>query len=671
MKTLIIDNYDSFTYNLYQLFSEVNGECPTVIKNDECTWEELQRIEFDNVVISPGPGHPEKEEDFGICSKVIKYVEKPILGICLGHQGIFHVFGGKVINAPIPMHGRVSEVKHNGKEIFKDIVSPFKCVRYHSLMCNSDELPEVLQVVAETEDGIPMGIAHKNKPIWGVQFHPESICSEAGRQIAKNFLNLTYDFYERGYKRYSHTMRYEKLKVDKKAKELFSNIYGNSEYAVWLDSSRVVSGMSRFSYMGAYDGDNDFIVKYNTGSNEVRVISKDSLSLVNSDIFTYVNDFLRNNRVKSDELLPFDFMGGFIGYFGYELKKELLNIPTYESKHDDSTLIYLNKFIVYDHEEDTVYLVYLKKQSEDSTAAENWINEIKVKIESITEYVEQKKASTAKREFFLERDKEQYIKDIEKCQEYLRMGESYEICLTNKLYAPGYIEPLNYYLKLRDRNPAPYSAYLKLGNECSVTCSSMERFLKLNREGLVETKPIKGTLPRGKDAEEDLRLTELLETDEKYRSENLMIVDLLRNDFGRVCEIGSVHVSALMKDEVYETVHQLVSTVEGKLLPGYTIMDCLKATFPGGSMTGAPKKRTLELIDTMEKSERGIYSGTIGFISINRTADLNIVIRTAIIDEEGMSIGVGGAITIMSDPEEEYNEILLKGRALVEVAEEI
>lgn len=265
-------------------------------------------------------------------------------------------------------------------------------------------------------------------------------------------------------------------------------------------------------------------------------------------------------------------------------------------------------------------------------------------------------------ELRLRRSPEHYRDDIEACKRYLTAGHSYEICLTNKLVADASPDPIELYRALRRANPAPFAAYLRFG-DLAVLSSSPERFLAVDRNGWAEARPIKGTSRRGGTPEEDAHLTHDLGADEKSRAENVTIVDLLRNDLGRVCEVGTVSVPELMRVETYKTVHQLVSSVRGRLRAEVGAAECVRACFPPGSMTGAPKVRTMEIIDELEGEARGVYSGAIGYLGLGGGCDLSVAIRTIVLDGGSASIGAGGAIVTQSDPEDELKEMLLKARA--------
>ncbi|XP_057850165.1 aminodeoxychorismate synthase, chloroplastic isoform X1 [Cryptomeria japonica] len=267
--------------------------------------------------------------------------------------------------------------------------------------------------------------------------------------------------------------------------------------------------------------------------------------------------------------------------------------------------------------------------------------------------------------FRLQKSKDEYMEDVNRCLQYIKDGESYELCLTTQIRKRVNIkDALCLYLNLRDKNPAPYAAWLHFGKEDVCICSSSpERFLRLDRNGILEAKPIKGTIPRGISQIEDEKLRSQLQKSEKDQAENLMIVDLLRNDLGCVCEPGTVHVPSLMDVESYATVHTLVSTIRGRKRNEVSPVECVRAAFPGGSMTGAPKLRAMEILDSIENTSRGVYSGAIGFFSFNQTFDLNVVIRTIVVNREEASIGAGGAIVALSDPEDEYEEMVLKARA--------
>jgi para-aminobenzoate synthetase len=684
MRTLLIDNYDSFTFNLFQLIAEVNGEEPVVVRNDGATWEEMAGWDVDNIVISPGPGRPERPADFAVCADAIREAEVPLLGVCLGHQGLGHLSGGEVVHAPEVMHGRLSGVHHDGSALFEGIPQGFEVVRYHSL-CLAEPLPDSLERTAWTEDGVVMGVAHRDRPSFGVQFHPESICTSHGETLLRNFRDLTLEF-ARGRRRRGQggavrsivpgrsqaahgervTARHLVRRLDREfdSELAFTHLYADDPHAFWLDSSRSGDSMSRFSFMGGSDGPLAAQVYYDVSATETTVVRGGSTEVHAETIFDLLHRELgRYAGVTAD--LPFDFDCGFVGYIGYEVKADCGGTLVHRSSVPDAAFLFCDRLIAFDHVAGATYLVCLV--DDEGEAGERWLDE----VERLLDAVAARPTAAAgpvrsprrqPLDFYLSRDEPTYLADIDRCRQNLVEGETYEVCLTNKVRTDAVLDPLPLYRTLRRINPAPFSAFLRLEG-VAVASSSPERFLRVGRDRVVEAKPIKGTINRGETPEEDALLSESLRTSEKNRAENLMITDLLRNDLGTVCEVGSVHVPHLMAIESYETVHQLVSTIRGRLRTGLDAVDCVRACFPGGSMTGAPKKRTMEIIDDLEGEARGVYSGAIGYFGLCGAADLNIVIRTVVMSREETSIGVGGAIVMQSDADEEYQETLLKAEA--------
>jgi para-aminobenzoate synthetase len=354
-----------------------------------------------------------------------------------------------------------------------------------------------------------------------------------------------------------------------------------------------------------------------------------------------------------------------VGYLGYELGRECGGATTQRSPLPAAMLLFADRLVAYDHERDEAHVLCLTRGRADGDSAD-WIEHTARRLRLLRAQGPPRPPWPGGRTTFrLARSPEAYLEDIAAAKRALLAGESYEICLTNELRGPRCADALALYRVLRRTNPAPYAAFLRLGG-VEVLSSSPERFLALDRHGHLEAKPIKGTVARGASAEEDREAAAALHAGTKDRAENLMIVDVLRNDLGRVAEVGSVSVPTLMGVESYETVHQLVSTVRARLRPDTTIVDCLRASFPGGSMTGAPKLRAIEIIDRLEARPRGPYAGVIGYLGMGDAADLSIAIRTIVNSAAGMTIGAGGAITVASDDEDELRELLLKARAPLE-----
>jgi para-aminobenzoate synthetase len=671
-KTLLLDNYDSFTFNLFQLLAETNGEDPVVVRNDGATWDELQGWEFDNIVISPGPGRPDNRHDFGVCADALANATVPVLGVCLGHQGLAHAAGAAVVHAPEVMHGRLSAVYHDGSELFAGIPVGFEAVRYHSL-CVAPALPACLEPLAWTRDGVIMAVAHRERPFWGVQFHPESICTEYGRRLLENFRDLTNGrsaarrpgraaacvVPRRSGSEWTPAeapeldLTVERIDREFDPERAFVHLFADRPNAFWLDSSKAGDPRARFSFMGA----SDTLVTYDVNRHAVTVDRAGDIETHDETIFDHLRRELRRLRRQDDDL-PFDLNGGYVGYFGYELKADCGGDAAHRSSLPDAAFVFADRLIAFDHLEHATYVLGL------AADAPRWVGDTCQRLHALPPLADPPRAEARTVEFRLSRSYETYIDDIERIKAHLRDGETYEVCLTNRITTNVVPEPLTLYRTLRRINPAPFSAFLKFG-ETAVLSSSPERFLSVGRDRWVEAKPIKGTTRRDPDPAEDHRLSEELRTSEKNRAENLMITDLLRNDLGLVCEVGSVHVPHLMEIESYQTVHQLVSTIRGRLREDLAAPDCVQACFPGGSMTGAPKKRTLQIIDGLEHEARGVYSGAIGYLGLGGATDLNIVIRTIVIDGETATIGAGGAIVMQSDPDDEYQEMLLKAEALM------
>lgn len=717
MRTLLIDNHDSFSFNLHQLLWQATGVEPTVVRNDEAGWEELERLAFDAVVISPGPGRPERERDFGVCAEAIRRCERPLLGVCLGMQGIGALGGGRVVRAPRPLHGRLATVEHDGSPLFAGIPRRFRAVRYHSL-CLARPLPEGLEEIARAEDGVPMALAHRSRPQWGVQFHPESVATEHGRRLIENFLTLARPatpparLHSRGRQRSTAAqtaastgggparlspggrqkaaaaggqraaaLATVRLDLAPDPERLFVALFGASRNAFWLDSSRP-GPRARFSFMGDDAGPLARVVTRRAG-----------------DCFDSLERLLGGPPPRVDGELPFEFDGGPVGCLGYELRDECGGAAPRRSPHPDLALLFADRVVALDHERGAVHLLCLHEPGGEGEARA-WLRETAVRVERVCAAgpagaappVAANGADPAASPgppldpgaLRLARPRERYLAEIERCREWLRAGESYEICLTNKVTAATRLEPLDLYRRLRRANPAPFAAYLRFG-DLAVLSSSPERFLAVDRDGRAEARPIKGTARRDPDPATDARLAAALAADPKSRAENLMIADLLRNDLGSVCEPGSVEVPELMAVESFETVHQLVTAVRGRLRPGVGAARAARACFPPGSMTGAPKLRTTELIDELEGAPRGVYSGAIGWFGLGGACDLSVAIRTIVMSRPGpdapgdpgtdgvaapgappgwrLEVGAGGAIVLDSEPEAEWEEMLLKAAA--------
>ena len=966
MRVLLIDNYDSYTYNLHHLITDAcDGEVPLTVANDAFgSWEELVRAlpPFGAVVISPGPGSAERRADFGVCGGALTS-GLPVLGVCLGHQGLALAFGGRVRRGAEPMHGRVSEVRVVEAEasLFAGLPSCFEAVRYHSLVVDEPSLPPCLRVTARSSDGAVMAIEHRSLPLHGLQFHPESVCTQHGRAMLANFVRLAAAWAPSdssgscaGHRPASPlasclmpckrtdaprqpTMLMSVLRLSVDPQTVFQRLYADAPVSFWLDSSSCCSGAAaaaaaaaepatadagavpraRFSYMGSHGGPHSCVLRCrrlgrghgaaagSAGTCTAAAAAEAAMGSVSASTSGAVGSRIDASgaqqgapfaaaelpaRLRAElarwadaapvawpattqssataaapvvggtaearsvppgvppaetaagaaaaaaattttttttkttatapaaEALPFAFRGGFVGFFGYEAwrwmgptsgSSDLRGVAREEaatagSAHgggargageeptgavkaqeeeeeeeeedteeglateddegaDEAAFVFADRVVVFDHALGAVHLLCLCDEAEgDSrTAAAAWMKATTDVVRQLAASESAAMATAAASNaataaslppstpsvpapataaavaaatsaapfagFVPARDEASYIEDIDRVFDALRSGDSYEVCLTTQMARRASADappppPLSLYSALRRINPAPYAAFLRVdphrhrrdGRDgrsgrrglalpgaatdtaaataaaaaaaaaaasddeddgalgpggFAVCCSSPERFLRIGASGAVESKPIKGTAPRGATPAEDERLREELRTSAKDRAENLMIVDLIRNDLSRVATAGSVHVpeGALMAIESYASVHQLVSTVRAQLdLSRHDALDAVATAFPPGSMTGAPKARTMRIIHELERAQpRGVYSGALGFLSVDGAADFNVVIRTAVVTRAGVRLGAGGAVVILSDAPSEWQEVLLKARPVM------
>ncbi|MBI2081985.1 MAG: aminodeoxychorismate synthase component I [Deltaproteobacteria bacterium] len=374
---------------------------------------------------------------------------------------------------------------------------------------------------------------------------------------------------------------------------------------------------------------------------------------------------------RDTPLLP--FQGGWIGYIGYEFYRFLgEKIPSRKSDLIPEGLFgYYEKFYAYDHEKKKAYRApkdqelpsWFLRKSQHHSSHVPLVQGFPAGHDSSLMVATSSKPSGKAPDLFSNFSKKAYLRTIDKIKNYITAGDCYQVNLSQRFSCAVKESPYDIYQRLKQISPAPYSAFLNLG-DTQIISSSPESFLQVkNKE--VTTRPIKGTRPRGKTVADDARLKEELTISTKDRAELLMITDLLRNDLGKVCEKGSIHVPSLCEVESFAQVHHLVSTIQGTLKEDTDVIDLLKATFPGGSITGAPKIRAMEIIHELETVPRNVYTGAIGFISLNGHAEFNIAIRTMVIKEGQAYFWGGGGIVSDSSPEEEYLETTVKVEGLV------
>lgn len=444
-------------------------------------------------------------------------------------------------------------------------------------------------------------------------------------------------------------------------------IFQYEPYSFFLDSS-LTDKSGRYSLIGC----SPFLLFKSKGES-IEIIEKNSMKRIHDNPWRVLKEYYRKYQTEEP---PFNlpFASGAVGYFAYDLNRQMEKIPslrTDDLKLPDCLLGFYDGAILYDHRTQKTYLLATGlPEMEPMLARKKALAKISLYKEKILTASRTKKESPSVPEppFSVNLKsnfcKESYLQMLNQAIEYIYAGDIYEVNLSQRFSGEFAGDPFNLYERLRRINPAPFAAYLSF-QESAILSSSPERFLSL-KNGVVETRPIKGTRPRGKTPQEDSLYRQELAQSVKEKAELVMVVDLERNDLGRVCVPGSVLVTELFTIEEFATVFHLVSTVKGYLEKDKDIIDLLEATFPGGSITGAPKIRAMEVIEELERHQRNIYTGSIGYLGFDGNADLNIVIRTIIVSGKKAYFSVGGGIVADSVPIDEYQETFAKAKALIE-----
>lgn len=437
--------------------------------------------------------------------------------------------------------------------------------------------------------------------------------------------------------------------------EIFQRL-PREEFPFFLDSS-LINNLGRYSIIAgkAYLTLEKYHDKFYINHQEENAISFED----------YLRNYLDSHRESNSTDLP--ILSGAIGYFSYEYGRKLMEISSHKrdlTTIPDAMLSFFDLFIIEDCPKKEIYLI----ANGITTSAQELLNQAEKYIYGMAYSGNTQIHSTVSQQrpldVFAHYEKEDYENAVQSIINYIIEGDIYIANMTQQLIIRSDKNPEDVFYHLRDNNPSPFGGYLDLG-DFQIICASPERFLKLENNQ-VETRPIKGTRKRGDNQETDNLMRQELVNSEKDKSELLMIVDLERNDLNRVCRAGTVKVTELFQIEEYATVFHMVSTIQGELISGKNFVDILEAGFPGGSITGAPKYRAMEIIDEIEPCRRNIYTGSLGYLSLDGSCDFNIIIRTALHKEEKYYLGVGGGITAESEPDFEYEETLQKAKAVLE-----
>ncbi|MBC7443676.1 MAG: anthranilate synthase component I family protein [Ramlibacter sp.] len=463
---------------------------------------------------------------------------------------------------------------------------------------------------------------------------------------------------------------------------VFAALYRTSPYAFWLDAGE--GARTGHSYLGSASPASRFVTaSVPDGTVTVSAAGRPAVpaQTLPGTVFEFLHDDLDlrgagagaggdpgDGPGDDPDDDAGDFRLGWVGWLGYELGAQTVGTPAHVSRYPDAALLEVHRMLDFDHTAGTVTAVARQCPGEPPGAARAWatgtrraLAELPARASVPAEPLPARAVPARWRH-----DDDRYADLVHRCQASIRDGDAYQLCLTNEILVDVHPDPVQAYLLLRTGSPSHHGGLLRFG-DTALLSASPEQFLAVTPGGRITTKPIKGTRARSRRPARDRALRAELEASVKERAENLMIVDLMRNDLGRIAELGSVSVPSLLAVESYAHVHQLVSTVEARLAPGVSAVDAVASCFPAGSMTGAPKISAMTLLGALEEGPRGIYAGAFGYLGRDGAVDLAMVIRSIVLDPSGASIGTGGGITALSDAGEEIEETRIKAAALLAV----
>lgn len=463
--------------------------------------------------------------------------------------------------------------------------------------------------------------------------------------------------------------KYASVGFKKPLKEITSNWFDTYKFLSQKESHHVLleSGRGgRYSIIGLHPW-----AVINGKDGKLSVQTKNGTETKKGSLLEILRGWLQEHKAEKNEQLP-DFQGGIIGQLSYDIVREIEKLPQ-QSQDDletpDLYFMAFNQFVVIDHKDEDIWFIAVCEKTEEEKASKS-LRELEKEWktngaqESAQNRAPFKAFSTAAEETgpAFSFPEESFKKAVERTKEYIAAGDSFQVNLSVRETRVLKTPPLHIYSCLRKINPSPYMGYLHTP-EFQYVSASPELLVKVKNDE-VSTRPIAGTRSRGKNEAEDQALADTLINNEKERAEHVMLVDLERNDIGRVCQYGTVEVNELMVIEKYSHVMHIVSNVRGKKAEGHDTIDVVEATFPGGTITGAPKVRTMEIIEELEPVRRGIYTGSTGWIGYNGDMELNITIRTMIAKNGQAHVQAGAGIVIDSDPGAEFKECFKKAKAL-------